>query len=116
MPIWDSRHTANAANNRETRRTSRNGRIPLRFWVSFQCERSASERITSRCAVTRPRSAAALQNSHFHNGACRFRYFSERALRDLVTLVFTKCQNKMPASFRLSGEHGLDRTARTGVR
>ena len=33
----------------------------------------------------------------------------------LVTLVFTKCENKMPASSRSSDEHGPDRTTRISV-
>jgi len=45
----------------------------------------------------------------------RFGCFSERALYGLVTLVFAKCENRIPVSFRSSDEHGLDGTAWTGV-
>jgi HsdM N-terminal domain len=37
----------------------------------------------------------------------------KRVLYGLVTRVFAKCSNKIPASLRSSDEHGLDRAART---
>src|SRR5713101_5194323 len=61
--------------------------------------------------VTRPRSAAALQNSHFRNGVAGSDASQNWSYSGPVTHVFTKCENKMPASFRSSDERGLDQKA-----
>ncbi len=67
--------------------------------------------IVSGLSVTRPRSAAALQNSHFCNGVAGSDASQNWSYSGPVTHVFTKCENKMPASFRSSDEHGLDQKA-----
>jgi hypothetical protein len=51
-------------------------------------------RINFRLAVTRPRSVAAMQNCHFHNSAADSDASQNGS--GLVTLVFAKCENKMP--------------------
>jgi hypothetical protein len=66
-------------------------------------------RLTSGLLVTRPRSAAALQKSHFRNGACRFECFSERVLQGVTTSssqnVRTGCRRAFgPGRARLTNE------------
>src|ERR1700687_6204904 len=47
-----------------------------------------------------------LSQQHLFDHACRM--LLGTGLKGLVSLVFTKCENKMTATFRSSDEHGVD--------
>jgi hypothetical protein len=59
-----------------------------------------------RVARDSPKISGSAAEFPFPQWSRRFGCFSERVLQGLVTLVFTKCENKMPSNLCSSDEHG----------